>query len=227
MLYPSSFLTIQYMNLYKKIALTVATLALSSASSSAALLLTFTEEGGNVVMRTSGSVDMNGTWNADSERFAPGGGVMDQYGFYNQIEGDYEYFRNIDGDEHTTDFALQSTGQFLADSSVGDHFLVTTQSVAFFNDQGAVNDNAAPTGAAAVYNPATVITWNNTSINALFGSAHDRYTEISLWQNDTIAGADGNISFALMAPAAAAVPEPSSTALLGLGGLGLLLRRRR
>ena len=48
--------------------------------------------------------------------------------------------------------------------------------------------------------------------------------EVSLGSGRFVAPSD--ISFSVT-PALAAVPEPSSTALLGLGGLALMLRRRR
>lgn len=213
------------MKLYKKLALTVATLALGTASSSAALLLTFTEEGGNVVMRTSGTgVDLTGAWTSD---FDGDGGISpsnlgNQSGVrkHDNLPSTYEVFGNYgDGyDTLTKDFMNYS----YYGTASGDQFYVHSDTFIIYDDS--IADGIAPS--STVFNPATTITWHSKTLTDMFGeSVHDRNTEISLWQNTNVAGADGNVSFSL--GAVAAVPEPSSTALLGLGSLALLLRRRR
>ncbi len=79
---------------------------------------------------------------------------------------------------------------------------------------------------AGVYTgSATTVSISNTfmtvlgvNINDLFGSALDN-GPLVIWES-VVTGDSIQIGLA-------AVPEPSSTALLGLGGLALMLRRRR
>ena len=79
--------------------------------------------------------------------------------------------------------------------------------------------------------PDTVITFYGESISSLFGSSLDSRNPVTiygLYDRNGVSGAspDGMIlldSVQLLL----FVPEPSSTALLGLGGIALMLRRRR
>lgn len=195
-----------------------ATLALSSASSSAALLLTFNEVGGNVVMTTSGDVDLNGAWSSDSTSSDPVSRAGDHDGVFVFGPGAYEFYQGTD-----TLGSFMFRAGFNASTSNGSLIYIFGTDVAVWD--GGIDDDTAPANSSL--NPAvgTSITWNATDFDFLFGAdtiPHKRNVAVSLWQNDTVAGADGNISFSL-----GAVPEPSSTALLGLGSLGLLLRRRR
>ena len=68
--------------------------------------------------------------------------------------------------------------------------------------------------------PITTFTLYGTTVSTVFGSNLDS-GPVVIWE-DRISGDTVQIG---LAPAA--VPEPSSTALLGLGGLALMLRRRR
>lgn len=92
---------------------------------------------------------------------------------------------------------------------------------------GAVNGDTLFLDAGVYTGSATTVSISNTfmtvvgvNINDLFGSALDN-GPLVIWES-VVTGDSIQIG---LAPAA--VPEPSSTALLGLGGLALMLRRRR
>ena len=67
----------------------------------------------------------------------------------------------------------------------------------------------------------TINTITNTAVNS-WGGGYDVTYDQSLFDGDDDDGFTGQITLTLTA-----VPEPSSTALLGLGGLALMLRRKR
>ena len=67
----------------------------------------------------------------------------------------------------------------------------------------------------------TIGTITNTAVNS-WGGGYDVTYDQSLFDGDDDDGFTGQITLTLTA-----VPEPSSTALLGLGGLALMLRRKR
>ena len=73
-------------------------------------------------------------------------------------------------------------------------------------------------GSATTITPVSSMTYFNVTVADLFATNLDN-GPVVVW---TAFVTGDTISFAL-----AAVPEPSSTALLGLGGLALMLRRRR
>ncbi len=71
------------------------------------------------------------------------------------------------------------------------------------------------------YAPSGTFTWNGTTLAGIGLSALTT-TPTTVWTITEAGGSGDTIQFAL-----APVPEPSTTALLGLGGLALILRRRK
>ena len=65
------------------------------------------------------------------------------------------------------------------------------------------------------------LTWNGTTLDTIFGGGFFDNGPVTAWTLDSGASTD-TISFV-----AAAVPEPSSSLLIGLGAFGLLARRKR
>jgi hypothetical protein len=65
------------------------------------------------------------------------------------------------------------------------------------------------------------LTWNDTTLDTIFGGGFFDNGPVTAWTLDNGASTD-TISFV-----AAAVPEPSSSFLIGLGAFGLLARRKR
>jgi hypothetical protein len=65
------------------------------------------------------------------------------------------------------------------------------------------------------------LTWNGATLDTIFGGGFFDNGPVTAWTLDNGASTD-TISFV-----AAAVPEPSSSLLIGLGAFGLLARRKR
>lgn len=123
---------------------------------------------------------------------------------------------------------------------------VNTWAVAFnsysYNDEGRANSfnfsystdgtNYTPvasgsftSGGAAAGSPSWVLgAAYSDNISATVANGGSLYLR---WTGDDVSGSGSRDEFALDDVSVDAVPEPSSTALLGLGGLALLLRRRK
>lgn len=236
------------MKLYKKLAITVATLALGTASSSAALLLTFTEVGDDVVMQTTGTLDIS-SMNFVSDD--AGVNINLQKGLYYNDFGEgsglqqynsWEFLYNQGGTQ-TLDVEVSDGGVSLV-SGIGNPWSSATTAYASNGNNGFSFDSR---GTFKVINPAwsdtmnvddnqrdsdtfssdMSMTWYGKSLADMGLDQHASDTEIGIWKASADAGDAGTINILVVAPEVAAVPEPSSAALLGLGSLGLLLRRRR
>ena len=91
--------------------------------------------------------------------------------------------------------------------------------------------DGATNAAASLYNVTTDIdalaniTWDNITSSTIANTGSDLFVEITFV--DTNANGQLAIDTFSLDYTAAPIPEPSSTALLGLGGLALILRRRK
>ena len=192
-----------------KMAFTVAALGISATTGWAALHLTFTEEGGNVVMRTSGSVELtDATW-IRSRTTAPSAFYL---AWVDQSEivshGDNWHYSDYFGVEVET--LIDRNDRIAADSWSGDQFLLST--IVLRVDYGTELGGWAPV---------STMTWNATTLAEMGLDQHAANTDVEIWKASSTSGAEGTIYLNV-----SEVPEPSSVVLLGLGAVGLLRRRR-
>ena len=128
----------------------------------------------------------------------------------------------------TMDFVFDANGisTFDSDSRLGFGFSTITIDVSAYTggdatfvlvDTDLFNGSYASNGGGF----GTINTITNTAVNS-WGGGYDVTYDQSLFDGDPGDGFTGQITLTLTA-----VPEPSSTALLGLGGLALMLRRKR
>ena len=186
-------------------AVVIACLGLAQRSDAAVTWLV-SESGGDVLLSTSGSLQLGGgfvvgtitrDWGGDvTDDLFGARGVMDRVAGAGSITG---ALSGLVGVSSTS----TASGVFGANNA------------SLFLEQGVY------VGAATTITPVASMTFLSNTISNIFGSVLDS-GPVVLW---TANGSGDTISVAL-APAAT-VPEPSTTALLGLGGLALMLRRRR
>ncbi len=184
---------------------------ISTATSSAALLFTFSEESGDVVMRTSGSVNITNAsllpfpLNASNSMnvFAEG------YRNYGTSTVSVNIYGGVD-----LLVASFSTGM-THNADVGAGSASSVNGTSFYASPAQIT--------SGVVTLTTTMTWQSTTLANLGMGHHANNMEIDLWAAHTGAGDAETIRFKVVE----AVPEPSSSALLGLGALSLLLRRRR
>jgi len=201
-----------------------AILALPAMTAHSALLLTFTESGGDVVLTYSGSVDMtNATWVTDTG--------LNQGGILNRTDtGKVEYngllSTGVKGGEFFTGVDLLAgdltNGAFIGTPDAGNSGEVFRINGAAFQIgldgfTAISNDNVMdfPTN----YGPTGFVTFSGQSFASMGLDAHTPNTVIDLWAAQETPGSNDLVQFTV-------VPEPGSLALLGLGGL-LITRRRR
>ena len=172
------------------------------------------EVGGDVTFIASGTLDL------------PAGGFVTPFvggtGFMivsagGMIANRYVGSERIEGiDNVFNDVVLASSG---FDSIFGGIVNVGGNSFGAFPNGSLALDAGVYTGSATTVSIATSFgTVLGVNINDLFGSTLDN-GPLVIWES-VVTGDSIQIGLA-------AVPEPSSTALLGLGGLALMLRRRR
>jgi hypothetical protein len=203
------------MKLNKKIKTTMSlaaamgTLALTAISAQAAVILQFEESGGNVTATLTGTIDLTGlTRHSDNDSSGPWvlGNGSSLYILNDGSVGPHDRYASAGA---ATASGLSATPDSL---SGGEPFGFGGS--AFFSDGGTpLNDPA--------YAPSGTFTWNGTTLAGIGLSALTT-TPTTVWTITEAGGSGDTIQFAL-----APVPEPSTTALLGLGGLALILRRRK
>jgi hypothetical protein len=148
-----------------------------------------------------------------------GVGISDPFGPADKSAATYYGFLQL------STSAMTQTVPLLANTTYDISFLAANRS-----------NNASATGSVIIadntttYYDSGVTNWGNSAFQAVAsqfstGGSFDGAVVLTL-SNDSPAG-DNTVNYSNIVVDAVAVPEPSSTALLGLGGLALLLRRRR
>lgn len=186
-------------------------LTATTQNSKAVITVMFEETGGNVVATISGSMDLIGlTRNLDDYLGSRGSGVANTTRLL-QIG-------NTD-DGGTGD---RYAGGEVVDSPISMTFSSYIVSEAFGYADGTLWVPGATPLNATDYTPAAgmSMTWAGSSL-ADIGLDGLSPTPLTVWNNPNTSGDAGAIQF--VGP----VPEPSSSLLLGLAGLGLISRRKR
>lgn len=204
-----------------KLAPLAAGLALTASAANAALI----HANGNVTL-------------VSSTVIATPGGIADASDGVTTLPTNGQLYTNDPGGYPSDYFAF--AGPIIFDVDLGSSYLI--DSIAFFNRDSAGNSNAVQTFSAqfatdAGFTNITHTTGNLTALNtgpgqqdfALGTTATAQYVRVTIsdnYYNPGNPGAGGDrtgfndIQFN-------AVPEPSSAALLGLGGLAMIMRRRK
>jgi hypothetical protein len=170
-----------------------------TSHSQAAVTVLFKQVGDDVVARWTGTVDLGNSWFSDYNKI--GGRASGEDSLYSFV-GDYELF---DGG---TAESLTGFGGIVGGSTGTGGF----NGVQFFI--GGANDGAAPSSSIFDFDGLGVSqTWSNKTL-ADIGAAS--FNDTTAWTSS----AEDTVSFTT-------VPEPSSTALVGLGALAIALHRRR
>ena len=182
----------------------------------AAVTWLVSQVGDDVVMVTSGDlqVGVGGSFVRQQNEFlgavVAGGGVVVKTGLTDTLTNLGVAGTNIIADPFIIDGNILTV--LRADVFTGDSFGHHGVSGNLFLDPSDYS------GSATTITPVSSMTYFNVTVADLFATNLDN-GPVVVW---TASVTGDTIQFAL-----AAVPEPSSTALLGLGGLALMLRRRR
>ena len=213
----------------KKIILnTMAALTLSAASSSAAVLMTIQDVGNDMVVTLSGSMDLTGAYEGDTVTGRSGSTAIFQsngrvYGHDGIVTSStvYEWFtigqvaQSLLPAINFGSNIVDPAGGFVIDDRTGqrDLFLYGVNPTFLDNDLQEI----------FTWSPTTIMTMANASVNDYtWGGLYDSTNTYF-----SMGGTSTGDSFNVLVVSPPAVPEPSSVALLCLGSLGLLLRRKR
>lgn len=206
---------------------TACLLALTAMTAHSALVLTFTESGGDVVLTYSGSVDMtNATFSGDAgfNRAGAGNEVLQNGVDYNPqgLSGvvGADFYSGVDllaGNLTNATFS----GTPDAGNS-GQVFTINNASFTIAPDGGItpIANNDLPD--VGVYAPSGFITFSGQTFASMGLDAHAQDVLISLWGAQVGAANSELVQFMV-----SSVPEPSGLALFGLGSFMLILRRGR
>ena len=185
-------------------AASISLLALSQQADAAVTYLV-AQDGLNVNIYTTGSIDL-GTQTNISNGVAHGVGPTAIWNFNTSASG-----ARSTGGTWENDIPTLAGATFAADSWSGNIFGVSINGprtvTALYTNRGV---------SGTTYTPTTNWVFNDETIATMFGTNLDS-GPVLLW---TAATGGETVSIEL-------VPEPSSAALLGLGGLALILRRRK
>jgi hypothetical protein len=189
------------------LAAAMGSLVLTATSAQAAVILEFEESGGNVTATLTGTIDLTGlTRHSDNDSSGPWvlGNGSNLYVLNQGSVGPH--------DRYAFAGTATASGLTATPDSLSGLEPFGFGGAAFFSDGGTpLNDPA--------YAPSGTFTWNGTTLAGIGLSALTT-TPTTVWTITEAGGSGDTIQFAL-------VPEPSTTALLGLGGLALILRRRK
>ena len=182
---------------------------------------------GNVVEAVSHSAaTVNGvsfTADATIGDFATGGDYAD--GFFMGTTGDAGFDALVGNQsyENTGDLVttITLTGLTLGTDYTFQFFIVDDRSAAIAGRSVVLGDLDGGTASASVARGLTGGLASGNTITGAFTGDADGTQEI------TVTTTDGNGALTGYVLSSVPVPEPSSTALLGLGGLALILRRRK
>ena len=212
----------------KKIILhTLAALTLSAESSSAAMLMTVQDVGDDIVISFTGTLNFVGGTLIDS-------GLTAQDGETRDVRSQKVYNMNVVlGDTPWNTMAVTRLGGLtFSGSNFTDSNITGTLSPGFYiyaKTSGAFvtiyDDSFTQTGndtqevtSISGTSAMDMIVLDDSVANHNWSPAYDTTSAVF-----SVDGTDDLFNILVVDP----VPEPSSTALLGLGGLALLLRRRR
>lgn len=171
-----------------------------TSHSQAAVTVFFEQVGDDVVATWTGSIDL-GDWDRNQLGFNSGAGPTLLYDFQSSVE------------VYNNGLASNVSGfGGIVDSSEGG-------SIGIVNNEFAVtSDGIVGAPASSIYNfdlNPFVMTFETDLLSSIGASS---FNNTLAWTSS--AGGDNTVSYTT-------VPEPSSTALIGFGALGLIIRRRR
>jgi hypothetical protein len=194
--------------------------ALTAMTAHSALLLTFTETGGDVVLTYTGSVDMSNASFSDTGWNIGGIGNEVQT---SGVEWNPAVSSGVVGGDFYAGVDLLAgnltNATFSGTADAGNTGNVFNISNANFTIGQTNNDGSPDFG---VFAPSGFITFSGETFVTMGLNAHTPDTLIDLWGAQATPGSHELVQFTV-----SAVPEPSTTALLGLGGLALILRRSK
>jgi hypothetical protein len=203
------------MNKYKKLALTVTATTLFAQSASAVIFAHFEQVSNDVILSFDGSLNVNPLLANDAflSTLSGSSGISQLAGLYGYTEN--YYFDSVGSSSlsaFSVDYSASGTDVTGTFGMVGGNLSWASSSIS----GGSVGAVSQLSTAAASNN----IIFRNVTLSADRVNAMNTETVIftATTTGDTIV-----LSNTKFAP----VPEPSSTALLGLGALGLIIRRKR
>lgn len=209
------------MKFTKVIALAAAALTFFPAVSSATLLLTFTEENDNVLVRTSGSLSLTDASFLTDGRTALPTTAITSSSIAGNDPGIFDLFTGVDllDTPLSTNIIFGSSFQ----NSFADGFAINGANLSVFGDGTIVAlDDDLPNITA--FSAARILVFFGVDFETLGVDHHQKNIDIGLWRASAGAGEAGTINFRLED---SAVPEPSPLAFFACGLLDLFLRRRR
>ena len=209
----------------KKLFLPIAVALSLTNYSSAALVITFTEQNDDLLMEFSGSVDMansfvsdnatfvsgipNGVYAAGVSSISPGLVISERYSGVDLLSGDLGNGSASGGATSGADLGIGfiiSGGQF------------------FFYSPSFLDNNVAD---ITTFSTSRSVTYSNRTFASTGLDAHAQDVVIDLWGARVGATDAEKVQFVVSSAGSSSVPEPSSFFLSSLGALSLLLRRKR